>query len=548
MCSRTGPVIARAVVDRTPAQLSVKMMHPSVSKTKVLGNTETVTTSGSMSGVYTQPCVRGPPSIAKLDQQKPSDGATDNPQACSLYDSDASTVTEDFECDSIRGVTDTPKSAPPSDLEEMANFIVRGDGQIAKVPTRLSRQNYPSMPASLKPIIERQNANYESWLVDQETLRLDYLQGQIELLEAELELAVNREEELLKAKLLEHKRWSLRHRRPLGLMMMRLEEHRLVSAIRYDRGVGHSVLFWMFEDTLMETDVTPQFVNEFLMPSARQNGKYMGTAWTRPNRWDLRYHVMNTQYRSIMKLSGGRYQLNDYNRGAVVVSTHFAKLLVPPSTFDEARTRVGSEVTVTAGASARAGYFDAIDVSPTGPVVFYRNTHVGHPRDGDCMEFSFASAWHSIGLVDPMKKMVDDYTRKGDKPGNKQEQLENLMDSFRRNAKTRAYKAVYVGRSRKSFKPLKHCPLSDGTVVLAELRAQRISSIGYPEVEGTNHCVSFTGSHVFDANQSHAMPVNKESLDAICDSIVDGSTYLGIVWHIVVRLVPIRIKQEADCV
>ena len=45
-----------------------------------------------------------------------------------------------------------------------------------------------------------------------------------------------------------------------------------------------------------------------------------------------------------------------------------------------------------------------------------------------------------------------------------------------------------------------------------------------------NHSVCFVGDYVFDANLDRALEITRDSLDFICDNIVDGAIYDGIFW------------------
>ena len=445
------------------------------------------------------------------------------------YRSDESTVSEE---DHQR---ETSLRAETLDVAFNAMETVEGRKGVWP-PTHLSKDANPKMPTNLSGIFDELDKGYPRFLRKEKHCSLDYLNEQKALLKKELEEATTDLEKKRLTKKIQDKEWAINNREVTALIMQRLDEHRLVYALRHEHRVGFFALFWMRKGVLMETDVTHEFIRKFLMPTAVDGGYYKQKQWKKICHYDVRKNVLETTFKTVEKLPRGRYRFRDHKGQTVDLSTHFAKELVTQETLEDCAKNKNTDTPV--GSFVKIVDDGPPPVKPDTPRVNFRNT------GGLCAEASLASAMSVFGLVDQAEKLIGFYA-KGDRKGSKNEQLFALERIVRYGLGLRKSHRVVMFQSRCKYNPLiqEHRKQSP---VLAELRAKRLNRSEKMEEVGINHCVCFLGDFVFCANRKWALPICKESLDDICDSIKDGARYAGIKWNKELFLVPKLIKQEEE--
>ena len=452
------------------------------------------------------------------------------------YNSDDSTVTELSDDSSIEtDQSDEPESGEAGRILEAAREILsKPDNNMAWEPKRLSPELYPSMPTSARRAIAEQNKNLPSYL-DQPNLCPEYLDDQIRRLERELSVATSPFVSALVAKRIEEKKWCRNNREALALLDSRMDDHRWIVSIRYEPGKGHFALFYLHNDTLRETDITPDFARELLMPQALKSGRYNCKNWVKIRFYDLRRNVMNTEFKYVQKVDYGRYDFWDSNGVPVRVPWQIAQKIARAETLEKAaanRTEMPTGSVIRWKSSKDSELAKSPDA---GPVVHFRNS------GGLCAESALCSGMHSFGLVDPSNALFGLYQNKRSLPGSKKSQFRELEKCIRR-VLSGSCKAVALCK-RGRYDPLDSRNRRQAPV-LAELRAKRINDGGRWEDIGINHCVCFLGDWVFDGNMRRALRISRDSLDRICASIQDGAMYNRIAWHKELQLTPRPIKEE----
>jgi hypothetical protein len=161
------------------------------------------------------------------------------------------------------------------------------------------------------------------------------------------------------------------------------------------------------------------------------------------------------------------------------------------------------------------------------PSIQYRN------KGGACIANSLASALHGQGFEKEGMEMAQRY-RDGAVP-NDSWQERNFIKLIHHVMQTSG--CVYRLRKLrgKDFKDGLDENLQRSTIVIAsiegKLNGKRV---------GLKHCVCFVGQLVYDCNMKSAMPLNRATMDLICDNIKDGATYDKILWSRELILKPAR--------
>ena len=161
------------------------------------------------------------------------------------------------------------------------------------------------------------------------------------------------------------------------------------------------------------------------------------------------------------------------------------------------------------------------------PMVMFRNS-----GSGSCMEKCFCSGlyhakYHKTATELDVVFGSQQYIRQGDKRVQKRQFKKTTWEFL---SSTKQFKRVSL-RSRMRFDPFNSDHHRD-LPILAELKATTTNRKGKRVPVGINHCVAFVGGWVFDSNQPTALPTSRESLDKICDNVLQGSEYSGIYWHL----------------
>ena len=379
-------------------------------------------------------------------------------------------------------------------------------------------------------------------------LQEDYLQHEIYwnseyLREAKTEFQQKKYQERVDNKL-----WTRKTIEPLGFFMHRTECcPRLIHSIYYTRGKGHEITFWAFGE-LWQTAVTQRFIEEtLLMPEAAKGDYYKQERWIKIRHYDLRETFDTTNFKYVRAVKGSsKYVLIDNDGVQVTVSWHFASMKADRDTLKKARYEMlGENVFIKVGRSARP----KIKKESTGdlmerlsriyPPVAFRN------KDNNCCESALCSGLVFKGLVEPARRIMDDYASKRTAIGSKIQQKRHVKEICREHlmASTVFSKSELVATTE--YDPLNFKHRTD-TLMLAELRAGGLNRHDRLADVNLNHCVCFVGNYVFDSNRGHALPITRGNLDIICGDIVDGARYWGLKWCYSLVLEPIKIKQEED--
>ena len=152
--------------------------------------------------------------------------------------------------------------------------------------------------------------------------------------------------------------------------------------------------------------------------------------------------------------------------------------------------------------------------------------HPNKPGRHECMVASFASGLHYLGFQEASVDIAEGF-RQG-RLRNDSTQLAGFI-----NLVLQTMRWHHSGRifSMRKPDPL-YCPLVEAhrtsNPIWASIKAERATRGNKREAVNVCHCVCFVGDLVFDSNMETALPISRESLDAICSKIEPGSSFAGI--------------------
>ena len=159
-----------------------------------------------------------------------------------------------------------------------------------------------------------------------------------------------------------------------------------------------------------------------------------------------------------------------------------------------------------------------------GPLVMYRN----RGRQQLCLQKCLASAMHYLGYTGEAKRISDGYSKIHLAKSNKKK----WVGQFQR------FKLLVIDTMKESQGKVRWCKAKYDPFdsshhrdhpVVTSLKAA-IMNGNKKDMISINHSVCFVGAYVFDSNMDKALPITRETMDHICNNVVDGAIYDGIIW------------------
>ena len=227
--------------------------------------------------------------------------------------------------------------------------------------------------------------------------------------------------------------------------------------------------------------------------------------------------------------------LMDSHGARKTVSHDYALQNISKKNLARARANQGEYVFLTEGS---VGLSKAPSVTLQGPEIRFQN------KNDTCHVDSFCNSLDAIGHHDAADMVYKKYEEMAPqkKPRSALKRLvkESVLETVE------GKRAFFNTGNRETLDALS--PERTGIIspIVASIRAQLEDGSD----AGLNHCVSFHGSWVRCPNFPHALPLTKQSMDLICDHIVEGSTYDGMYQSeelVVVDAPPKKKKKPERC-
>lgn len=318
--------------------------------------------------------------------------------------------------------------------------------------------------------------------------------------------------------------WMTVHHRMEAKKNLLLWEHpRSVHSLKvtFSKGKEEWVgLVWYSKNQREPVELTDEYIRYLLTPDAYKKKCFRTGKFVPLQKYDRQATVDETHFRGVRKINQYQFQVVDCQGQRVTVTTRWACKNLPKESIKEAV--MGSESNgfrLLPLGCPKANEKSTVDSTEANkniefPLTMYRN----EGRQHKCMQKSFASALHFLG-----------YHKEAALIGLSNLASSSQFDGFKSLVMETMKKSQWIVRYRKcNYQPFVATDRNQNAVIVS-LKAA-IMEEGRKVTVSINHSVCFVGDYVFDANRDHALPISVESLNVICDDIVQGSFYNGIYW------------------
>ena len=328
-------------------------------------------------------------------------------------------------------------------------------------------------------------------------------------------------------KKLEEKEWALKHHNETDLKEYMLQNPFSVHSLMR-KGDLWTAKIWMSKTRLAEEKIDADLVEYLVGDLVMKKERFNKGVFCQLKKYDLLAEIEETFFKSITQIYEDTFELMDSGGekcrvreswfdelpNISVEDVVMAKLYFQQFNNSTKPLRAPRSVFMTAGTATDAVL--TLNACANMPEIVYTNSK-GPGRKPRCLAFSVANALHYLNLKKAAEAVATSSLSRH----------QHLRKFFWLRGRPVKSWDLRIGKSR--YDPLNRNHWRRNPV-LVEMKAKKRNDAGMMEKINVNHCVCFVDGLIFDPNQSHALPITRESLDHVVASIVDGAVFGGFHW------------------